>query len=154
MRATRSLLTAALVMVTGSVWAGNGQGLFLQNCVLCHQATGMGLPGQFPRLAGRVSVISAQPKGREYLIDILTYGLAGTIKVDNQSIVGVMPPFSTLPNDVVADILSYVQTLGDKPAKEPKPFTETEVAAGRKVQKSMEKVQSERQALQADKVIE
>jgi mono/diheme cytochrome c family protein len=147
-------VAGVLCLAASQVLAGNGQALFLQNCVLCHQANAMGLPGQFPRLAGRVSAISSQPKGREYLIDLLTYGLAGTLKVDNQSITGVMPPFSTLPNDTVAEILSYVQTLGDKPAKEPKPFTEEEVATARKAQKNMETVQSERQALQAAKVIE
>lgn len=152
----KSLVLAILVLGAGvnARADGNGQMLFLQNCVLCHQATGMGLPGQFPRLAGRVPKIAAAPKGREYLIDVLTYGLAASIKVDGQDISGVMPPFSTLSNDTVADILSYVATLGELPSPAPKPFTADEVAAGRKASKTLETVKSEREALKSAKVIE
>ena len=147
-----ALVTFGLVTTAS---ADNGQALFLQNCVLCHQATGMGLPGTFPRLAGRVAKIATQPKGREYLIDVLTYGLAATLKVDGQDISGVMPPFGTLSNDTVADILSYVATLGDPVSPAPKPFTADEVAAGRKApNKSMETVKSEREALKGTKVLE
>jgi mono/diheme cytochrome c family protein len=136
--------------------AGDGAALFLQNCALCHQAGAVGLPGQFPRLAGRVGNIGNHEQGRVYLIDVLTYGLAGSINVDGQQIIGVMPPFgSTLPDDVVADILSYVQSLGTKAASTPKPFTGKEVAAERaKPAKALEDVQAERTALQRAKLLE
>jgi mono/diheme cytochrome c family protein len=148
----RHLIFGLFALGLGSgAWADNGQALFLQNCSLCHQATGMGLPGQFPRLSGRVSKIAATPKGREYLIDVLTTGLSGTLQVDGQAITGVMPPFTTLPAGTVADILSYVTSLGEQPAK---PFTEAEVTAGRKQSKDMEKTHAEREALQSTKVIE
>jgi mono/diheme cytochrome c family protein len=97
--------------------AGDGPALFAQNCQLCHQSGAQGLPGQFPRLAGRISAISKNAAGRVYLADVLTYGLSATVKVDDQQIVGLMPPFAVLPNDVVADILNYVQGLGDQSAK-------------------------------------
>jgi mono/diheme cytochrome c family protein len=136
--------------------AGDGGALFAQNCELCHQAGAKGLPGQFPRLAGRLAVISTHAEGRVYLADVLTYGLSGTVKVDDQQIVGVMPPFAVLPNDVVADILNYVQTLGDAPKKGlGRPFTEQEIAAARAQSgKSMDVVQSERRVLQHAKIIE
>jgi mono/diheme cytochrome c family protein len=140
------------------VTADDGAALFAQNCQLCHQAGAQGLPGQFPRLAGRVAAISKNAAGRVYLADVLTYGLSGTVKVDDQQIVGLMPPFAVLPNDVVANILSYVQSLGDeKSAKggSAKPFTESEIAAARtKAGKTIDDVQSERRALQRLKVIE
>jgi mono/diheme cytochrome c family protein len=145
----------ALAALPLSAHAGDGAGQFLQNCALCHQSGATGLPGQFPRLAGRVRSISSAEKGRGYLIDVLTYGLAGTIRVDDQPIIGVMPPFASLPNAVIADILNYLQTLGDKTKAAPKSFSEKEVAAGRaKDAKALEDVQAERQALQADKIIE
>jgi mono/diheme cytochrome c family protein len=149
------LLAFAMAGAPLAAQAGDGAALFLQNCALCHQAGATGLPGQFPRLAGRVRAISSNEQGRSYLIDVLTFGLAGTINVDDQQIVGVMPPFSTLPNAVVADILSYVASLGSKPKAAPKAFSEKEVAAGRsKPAKALEDVQAERQRLVSDKIIE
>jgi mono/diheme cytochrome c family protein len=146
-----AFLCAAFVV---AAHAGDGAAVFAQNCALCHQTGATGLPGQFPRLAGRVSVIGSNPAGRGYLIDVLTYGLSGTIKVDGEEIIGVMPPFSVLTNDVVADVLSYVQSLGDTPKSAPKPISEQEVAAARaKPPKSADEVQEERQALLQKKVV-
>jgi mono/diheme cytochrome c family protein len=149
-------LLLAGVAIADVASAGDGAALFAQNCALCHQAGGTGLPGQFPRLAGRVAAISTRADGRIYLADVLTYGLSGTVKVDDQEIFGLMPPFAVLPNDVVADILSYVQTLGDRPKTGAvRPFTEQEIAAARaKSGKSLDDVQAERRALQHAKVID
>jgi mono/diheme cytochrome c family protein len=149
---------AALIglLASSGANAGDGGALFAQNCALCHQAGATGLPGQFPRLAGRVAAISTHPEGRVYLADVLTYGLSGGVKVDDQQIVGLMPPFAVLPNDVVADILNYVQSLGDRPKSGTvTPFTEQEIAAARaRTGKSLDDVQAERHALQHSKVIE
>jgi mono/diheme cytochrome c family protein len=144
------------LLVSAGAFAGDGSALFAQNCALCHQAGATGLPGQFPRLAGRVAAISTHAEGRVYLADVLTYGLSGTVKVDDQQIIGLMPPFAVLPADVVADILSYVQTLGDQPKTGTvRPFTEQEITAARALGgKSLEDVQAERRALQHAKVIE
>jgi mono/diheme cytochrome c family protein len=148
---------AGVMFASTPAAAGDGAALFAQNCELCHQAGAKGLPGQFPRLAGRVAAISRRAEGRIYLADILTYGLSGTVKVDDQEITGVMPPFAVLPNDVVADILVYVQSLGEASAKGgvTRPFTEQEIGAARaQTGKSMDDVASERRALQHLKIIE
>ncbi len=108
----------------------------------------MGLAGTFPRLAGRVAAISTQPAGRAYILDVLNNGMIGTLTVDRQSLTGVMPPFAQLPAEQVAAILSYVQTLGDPPAKRPAPFTVDEVAAARAAApKTPAEVLGERQRL-------
>ena len=134
--------------------AADGSGLFIQNCLMCHQAGAVGLPGQFPRLAGRIAAISSQPKGRAYLIDVLTYGMAGKITVDDEPIVGLMPPFAQLSNDDVAGVLSYVQSLGDPPAGTPAAFTAEEVRAGRtNTVKSPTDVRAERQSLEDAKIV-
>jgi mono/diheme cytochrome c family protein len=147
----KAILAAAYA---AAAHAGDGAAIFSQNCALCHQTGATGLPGQFPRLAGRVSAIGSHPEGRAYLIDVLTYGLSGTIKVDGEEIIGLMPPFATLPNDAVADVLSYVQSLGDAPKAAPKAISDQEVAAARaKPPKSADEVQEERQALLRKKVI-
>jgi mono/diheme cytochrome c family protein len=156
--------------------AADGSGLFIQNCLMCHQSGAVGLPGQFPRLAGRIAAISSQPKGRAYLIDVLTYGMAGKITVDDQSIVGLMPPFAQLSNDDVAGVLSYIQSLDVSPggdplggtppgstppagtsrAAAPPVFTAREVQAGRSATtvKSATDVRAERQSLEDAKIIQ
>jgi mono/diheme cytochrome c family protein len=151
--------------------AADGSGLFIQNCLMCHQSGAVGLPGQFPRLAGRIAAISSQPKGRAYLIDVLTYGMAGKITVDDQSIVGLMPPFAQLSNDDVAGVLSYIQSLDVSPGGDPlggtppggaprtaapPVFTAREVQAGRSATtvKSATDVRAERQSLEDAKIIQ
>jgi mono/diheme cytochrome c family protein len=134
--------------------AGDGGDLFTQNCLMCHQAGGAGLPGQFPRLTGRIGAISSKPKGRAYLIDVLTYGMTGKITVDDQAIIGLMPPFAQLSNDDVAGVLSYVQSLGDPPAGTPAAFTAEEVRAGRaNTVKTPTDVRAERQSLEDAKIV-
>jgi mono/diheme cytochrome c family protein len=129
--------------------AADGAAVFMQKCLMCHQSGAVGLPGQFPRLAGRVAVISSAPAGRAYLVDVLTYGMAGRIVVDEQPIIGLMPPFAQLSDDDVAAALSYVQTLGDAPPQPPAAFTPAEVHARRaQPAKTAADVQAERQALQ------
>ena len=138
----------------GVAQASDGATLFTQNCLMCHQSGGAGLAGQFPRLAGRVAAISSKPGGRAYLIDVLTYGMTGTIVVDAQPIMGLMPPFASIANDDAAAILSYLQSLGDAPAPPPALFTAEEFRVGRtKSPKTAADVQAERQVLQRDKVI-
>ncbi len=141
--------------------AADGSGLFIQNCLMCHQSGAAGLPGQFPRLAGRIAAISSRPKGRAYLIDVLTYGMVGKITVDDQPIVGLMPPFAQLSNDDVAAVLSYVQSLDISPGGAPlggtpPVFTAEEVRAGRSAStvKSATDVRAERQSLEDAKIIQ
>jgi mono/diheme cytochrome c family protein len=134
--------------------AADGAAVFTQNCLMCHQSGAVGLAGQFPRLAGRIDAISANARGRAYLIDVLTYGMAGKITVDDQSIIGLMPPFAQLSNDDVAGVLSYVQSLGETPGvaasgKSPAAFTAEEVRAGRSnAAKTAADVRAERQSLE------
>jgi len=118
---------------------------------MCHQSGGAGLPGQFPRLAGRVGPISAKPAGRAYLVDVLTYGMVGQVSVDGQPIIGVMPPFASLPDEQVAAVLGYLQSLGGGPKEA---ISAAEVTAGRaKPQKSGSDVLAERQTLVSSGVV-
>lgn len=155
-------LVCLAAVAAGAVPAlgADGSGLFTQNCLMCHQTGAVGLAGQFPRLAGRVAAISSKPQGRAYLIDVLTYGMAGKITVDDQPIVGLMPPFAQLSNDDVAGVLSYVQSLEGPPdgaprGAHPPAFTAEEVRAGRSATsaKSATDVRAERQSLEDAKII-
>jgi mono/diheme cytochrome c family protein len=153
-RATWALCAAGWLVVIGQALADDGSAVFARNCQLCHQTGAVGLAGAFPRLAGRLSVISTKPVGRSYLIDVLTYGMAGSITVDKQPLIGVMPSFAQLSVDDVAAVLSYLQTLGDQSKSPPTPFTPKEVAIGRaQPAKTAADVIAERQTLEKAKVI-
>ena len=151
MRQLPVMLLGALLSVAASAETPDGAAIFSQNCAMCHQSGGAGLPGQFPRLAGRIGPISAKPAGRAYLVDVLTYGMVGQITVDGQPIIGMMPPFASLPDEQVAAVLGYLQSLGGAPKEA---FTAAEVTAGRaRDKKSGSEVMAERQGLAASGVV-
>jgi mono/diheme cytochrome c family protein len=144
-------ILAALIGACPARAAGDGATLFSQNCALCHQSGAVGVAGQFPRLAGRIGPLSRTPRGRAYLIDVLTYGMAGQIVVDGQQIIGVMPALA-LDDESAAAVLAYLQSLGKPP---PKPFTAAEVAAQRaQPHKTSSEVRTERQSLETAKLLE
>lgn len=80
-------------------------------CAACHQATGLGSPGQFPPLAGSELVNEPDP-GR--VIRIVLNGLGGPITVKGQSYNNNMvpwggPPPSGLTDEEIAAVLTYVR---------------------------------------------
>ncbi len=66
-----------------------GARLYAQNCVACHQPTGMGLPGVFPPLGGSDWVTGSE----ERLVRVLLHGLTGPIEVNGATYNGLMPAF-------------------------------------------------------------
>jgi len=102
--------------------------IYDQNCSVCHQTGGMGMAGTYPRLSGRAGAIAGLPQGRRVMISAVLYGMAGSLTVDGSRIVGVMPAFAQLSDGEIAQVLTYVATLGGGQAK---PFTPAEVAAFR-----------------------
>jgi len=84
------------------------------NCALCHQKDGVGLRGQFPRLAGRAAAIAATESGLHYLTEVVLFGMAGRIEVDGAQIVGVMPSFAALSDDDLASVLNYATHLDER----------------------------------------
>ncbi len=67
--------------------------------------------------------MAGQPEAREFLIQTVLHGMAGRIQVDGAAIVGVMPPFASLPDRDVASVLNYLVALGGSAAKKLKPIT-------------------------------
>ncbi len=122
----KALLIAAFAVAAGPAWA-DGAAVFDANCAVCHQGGGVGVPGQFPRLAGRVGQIAARPEGKAYLRKVLLNGMSGRVTVDGEPILGIMPSFDSLPDADIADVLGYLSGLEHKPV----PFTPAEIAAAR-----------------------
>jgi len=119
---------AVALGLTSAAHAETAAKIYDQNCSVCHQAGGMGMSGTYPRLAGRASAIASLPQGRRAMISAVLYGMAGSLTVDGNRIVGVMPPFSQLSDGDIAQVLTYVSHLS---GGKPKAFTAGEVAAFR-----------------------
>jgi mono/diheme cytochrome c family protein len=115
-----------LVATAGAAFA-DGAAVFDNSCAFCHQAGGVGVPGQFPRLAGRVGAIASRPEGRKFLPSVVLNGMSGRVVVDGETILGIMPAVDTLSDDDIAAVLTYLTGLDHAPV----PFTADEIAAAR-----------------------
>ena len=95
------VLAEAEKLLTEKVWTKaelieRGQGVYLKNCVACHQANGQGLPPVFPSLEG--SQIVMQDKARN--IEILMEGVQGA----------AMQAFSKQLSEVdIASVITYTR---------------------------------------------
>jgi mono/diheme cytochrome c family protein len=87
-----------------------GKRLFTANCVACHQATGLGVAGQFPTLVGSEWVLTEGWHGDNHLIGVLLHGLQGAIQVKGETYNGAMPPWKQLKDDQIAAILTYIRS--------------------------------------------
>jgi len=61
MRMIFPLAAAAALLSAAPALAADGKQMFMDNCSACHQATGKGIPGAFPALAGS-KVAQGDPK--------------------------------------------------------------------------------------------
>src|SRR5215469_3730202 len=115
------LLSLGLALLAGSALrtaafaqTASQSAVFDANCSMCHQLGAAGVPGQFPRLAGRAGKIAATAAGRNYLERVVLCGMIGGITVDGTEIVGgVMPAFASLSDKDLADALDYIVSLDD-----------------------------------------
>ena len=121
------LLAAPLLACSAGTAAADGQSVFDANCALCHQAGGVGVPGQFPRLRTRAGAIAAKPEGKAFLVQVLLNGMGGRIMVDSEQILGAMPAFDSLADEDLAAVLTYVTSLDHKPVL----YTAADIKAGR-----------------------
>ncbi len=88
-----------------------GASVYASNCVGCHQATGAGIPGAFPPLAAHAADLyraAGGAGGRQYLIDVLLYGLQGSIMVDGTTYNGLMPAWQQLSDEQIAAVANYI----------------------------------------------
>lgn len=77
-------------------------------CGGCHQGSGMGLPGQYPPLAGSEWVLG----GTERLIRVVQHGLVGqvTVKGQNYNFPGGMQAFGAgMSATDLANVLTYIR---------------------------------------------
>ena len=141
-------MVGALLVATPAM--ADGAALFESNCAFCHQARGVGVPGQFPRLAGRIGATAAKPEGKKFLPQVLLTGMSGRISVDGEQVLGIMPAFDALSDDDIAALLTYLTGLDHAAV----PYTADEIKQARDQAKSAPvDVMAQRAALAAAKVI-
>ena len=100
--------TAAAMMANAPAATGSGdpgEQTYNTVCGACHQATGKGLAGAFPALAGS-DWVTADP---ETPIRIVIAGLSGPIKVAGADYNSMMPPPPGLDDEKIAQVLTYVR---------------------------------------------
>ena len=93
----------------GASAAVTGQQIY-QRCAVCHQATGLGMSGSFPPLAGSEW---AAAENAAVPIRIVLHGLQGPITVKGQRFSSAMPAYGTgqpLSDADVAAVLTYVRS--------------------------------------------
>jgi len=87
--------------------AVDGGQIYAGQCVACHQATGAGLPGVFPPLAGSEWVNGPD----KVAAAILLHGITGKLTVKGASYNGQMPAFKDKLSDAeIAAVLSHIRS--------------------------------------------
>ena len=127
----------------------DGGAVYTTHCMGCHQASGAGVPGAFPPVAGHIGdLYRADPA---YLVQVVIYGLQGQITVDGITYNGMMPGLPHLSDGDIAAVLNHSITawsdadeLGDAFV----PFESEDVAAERDLGWTMADVLERRNELE------
>ena len=93
------------VVAAGAAAKADGKQIFAAKCAACHQATGLGVAGVFPPVAGSEWVLGDEKQ----LINILLHGVEGEMQVKGAVYKGAMPAWKTLSNDELAAVISYIR---------------------------------------------
>lgn len=103
--------TVAKIKSTGTTLAANGKALYMQYCLSCHQADGGGVPNMNPPLIKTSYVLGDKVQ----LSKILLNGFSERVEIEGEMYSNVMPSFSYLTNQQIADVLTYVRNnFGNK----------------------------------------
>ena len=114
------------VKVVALTRAQLGKRVFDMTCVTCHQANGLGVPGQYPPLVGSEWAQGSE----ERAIRIVLHGLNGPITVEGKEYNNVMAPLgAALKDEQIANVLSYVRASWGNSASEVQPETVAKVRA-------------------------
>jgi mono/diheme cytochrome c family protein len=106
----------------------DGKQLFNAKCAACHQATGLGIAGAFPPLAGAEWVVGEE----KILTNILLHGVVGVMEVKGVKYQGVMPAWKTLSDDELSAVLTYIRSAWGNTAP---PLTAATIKAQRELTK-------------------
>lgn len=95
------------VAAPGAGGAVDGAQIYTSQCLACHQASGLGLPGVFPPLAGSEWVTGKATVA----VQIVLHGIAGDLTVKGDHYNGMMPTFKDKLSDAeVAAVVSHIRS--------------------------------------------
>jgi len=97
LRPPEASLTALMAVDGAQIYAGK--------CASCHQATGAGISGVFPPLAGAEWVTGDE----KILSNILLHGVNGPLEVKGNVYNGLMPAWNSLSDEEIAAVLTYIR---------------------------------------------
>jgi mono/diheme cytochrome c family protein len=97
---------SATPVVAAQPVVNKGEATYGQICASCHQATGLGVEGNFPPLANS-KWLTGDPN---VPIAIVIAGLQGPITVDGKEYNGAMQPWGMLGDDDIANVLTYARS--------------------------------------------
>jgi mono/diheme cytochrome c family protein len=143
-----AVLVSSLALAAPALAKADGAAVY-RHCFACHQATGGGIAGVFPPLAGHAAKVVAVK--RSYPIEVVLFGLKGEIEVEGKKYNGVMPPLGDqLKDEEIAAVLNYVlSSWGNEKLlpKGHKKITAAEVKTVRGKKLTSEQVHEEREKL-------
>lgn len=88
-----------------------GKEVYLQTCLACHQADGLGVQNMNPPLVKTKWVLG----DKTILVQVVLKGLSQEIEIDGDSYHNVMPARTELQDQQIADVLTYVRnSFGNK----------------------------------------
>jgi nitrite reductase (NO-forming) len=96
--------TPTIAGMTKEIQLEKGKLVFMQNCAMCHQPDGQGVPHAFPPLAGSDFLMADKTRS----MHIVLHGLSGPVMVNGAKYDSVMPPVA-LTDEQVANVLTYVR---------------------------------------------
>jgi hypothetical protein len=118
-------LAAAAVAAPDAETMKRGQAVYSKTCIVCHQPTGLGIPGAFPPLAGSEWVA----KDASIAVRNIINGMQGPIVVKGMTYNMPMPPVAGLSDKDIAAVVTYVNNSWGNAGPN---VTEAEVAAIKK----------------------
>jgi mono/diheme cytochrome c family protein len=117
------------------------------SCAACHQANGQGFPGAFPPLSGHAADL--YEADREYLGQVVLFGLQGPITVEGARYAGVMPDWKSLSDAQIAAVLNFVLSSWENAERvqEEQPYSAEDIAALRTPELTPQQVHARRSEL-------
>ncbi len=93
------------VKAAGAAAAVDGKQVYGSKCAACHQASGLGVPGVFPPVAGAEWVVGDE----KVLTQIVLHGVNGEMQVKGVTYKGTMPAWNTMSDEELAAVMSYMR---------------------------------------------
>ena len=88
-----------------------GKTVYQQQCLSCHQIDGSGVMNMNPPLTGTTYVLG----DKAALIKTVLEGVTTPLTIDDNEYHNVMPPHTTMTDQQIADVLTYVRhSFGNK----------------------------------------